>query len=152
MPASEQRAHGLELHAAAHAIDQALKQLVHLCAVPEQQVAAVFALVHRVAVAEVGSLLIGDVHGEAQHGGVDPTLADLKQPPYRALRAQGLCDLLQACGVGPSGEAVVLLPKSNPAPVRLGRHPFVAVEDDQRSEGRMRAKRMMTWPQSRSRM
>ena len=89
--------------------------------------------------AEAHPLLIGDVHREAQHRRVDPTLRDLDQAPYRALGgAQGICDKAQAPGVGQLREAVVFPGERHTPPRRLERHPLVTVQDDHGVERRVR--------------
>jgi hypothetical protein len=76
-----------------------LEDLIHPAAQLEQQIPAVLQLVVRILVPEPTPLLLFQIQSEAQATGVDPTLADLAQPPYRRFLGQGICDLRQACGV-----------------------------------------------------
>src|SRR6266699_2945776 len=77
-------------------VQHPVKQVLHLAARGEQQVAAVFGLVDRVVVAEPAHALLGEVEAEAQASRVDPPVADLAQAPYSRLARQGICDPGQA--------------------------------------------------------
>src|SRR5262252_4954323 len=89
-----------------------------------------------VLVAEPAALLLVVVKGEA-HTGINPTLADLAQPPYSPLVGQGVCDLGQACGVRDSSKAVSVLGKGDAGLARLTGNIFVAIQDDLGGKGRM---------------
>src|SRR6516225_3874244 len=73
----------VERHAAA--VNQGLKDLLHVAADFKQQVAAVFDLIVRVLVTKPALALFIKVEREAQAGGIDPPLADPAQSPYRPL-------------------------------------------------------------------
>ena len=75
------------------AVNQRLKHLVHVPPDFEHQIAAVLHLVVGVLVMKPASLLLVQVEREAQTGGINPTLADLTQPPYSPWLGQGVCDL-----------------------------------------------------------
>ena len=81
---------------------------------------------------------IRGLKGEA-HTGINPTLADLAQPPYSPLVGQGVCDLRQACGVRDRGKAVSFLGKADAGLARLTGDVFVAIQDDLGGKGRMTA-------------
>src|SRR5499426_2837251 len=87
---------GFQVERRAAAVDQGLKHLVHVRADLEDQVATVFDLVVGVLVTEAAALLLVVVEGEADTA-VNPTLADLAQPPYSPMLGQGVCDLRQTC-------------------------------------------------------
>ncbi len=53
--------------------------------------------------------MLVQVEPEAQARGVDPSVDDLAQAPYRPGLGQGVCDLSQAFRVTDPGEAVALL-------------------------------------------
>ena len=67
------------------------------------------------------------VQREAQAGAVNPTLADLVQPPYSPRLGQGVCDLRQACGVGDMSKTVAFLSKANSCFARLAGYVVVTV-------------------------
>ena len=118
---------GFQVEQRAAAVDQGLKHLVHVCADLEDQVATVFDLVVGVLVTEAAALLLVIVEGEADTA-VNPTLADLAQPPYSPRFGQGVCDLRQACGVRDIGKAVSLFGEEDAGPARPAGDVFVAVQ------------------------
>src|SRR5215831_6093475 len=84
-----------------------------------------FDLVVGVLVTEAAALLLVIVEGEADTA-VNPTLADLVQPPYSPMLGQGVCDLRQACGVGDACKAVSFFGEDGTRLARLAGHVFVA--------------------------
>src|SRR5689334_10927315 len=104
----------------------------------ENQVATVFDLIAGVLIAKPAALLLVEVERKAQ-ASVDPTLADLVQPPYSPGLGQGVCDLRQACGVGDMSKTVSFLGKANSCLVRLAGYVLVPVQDHLHGEGRMPA-------------
>ena len=93
----------------------------------------------RVGVAEAAAALLVQVEPEAQARGVDPSVDDLAQAPYRPGLGQGVCDLSQAFGVTDPGEAVALLREVDAGRLCLAGDVLVAVEDHLRPERRMPA-------------
>src|SRR5262245_64530187 len=88
---------GFQVERRAAAVDQGLKHLVHVRADLEDQVATVFDLVVGVLVTEGAALLLVVVEGEADTA-VNPTLADLAQPPYSPMLGQGAgAGTIRAC-------------------------------------------------------
>ena len=118
-------------------VQDPVKQVLHLAAGAEQQVAAVFSLVDGVAVAEPAAGLLRQVQAEAQAGGVDPPVADLAQAPYSRMLRQGICDPGQAPRIRDASKAVALLGEPDARRPRRGRDVFVPVEDDLRRERRV---------------
>jgi hypothetical protein len=104
--------------------NERLKHLIHVGADSEDQVSTVFDLIVGVLVAKPAALLLVEVEGEAD-AGVDPTLADLAQPPYSPVLGQAVCDLCQACGVGDTGKAISPLGEEDAGPARLAGDVFV---------------------------
>ena len=95
-------------------VDDRGEHPVHQCARGEEQVAAVLDLVDRVVVAETTAGLLVEIQAEAEAGGVDPTIADQAEAPYRLGPRQGVCDLSQGLWVV---VAVKQLPSfANPRP------------------------------------
>jgi len=109
------------------AVDEGLKHLIHVGADGEDQVSTVFDLIVGVLVAKPAAFLLVVVQGEADTG-VNPTLADLAQPPYSPRFGQGVCDLRQACGVRDIGKAVSLFGEEDAGPARPAGDVFVAVQ------------------------
>ncbi len=66
-------------------VQHPVEQGLHLRAGGEQQVAGVFGLVDRVAVAEPAALLLLKVQPEAQARRIDPPVTDLAQAPFSRL-------------------------------------------------------------------
>src|SRR5215471_8038079 len=132
----QDRLDGVQVQWGTAAVDQGLKHLVHVRTDLEDQVATVFDLIVGVLVAEPAALLLVEVEGEA-HTGINPTLADLAQPPYSPVVGQGVCDLRQACGVGDRGKTVSFLGKGDAELARLTGNIFVAIQDDLGGKGRM---------------
>ena len=139
MPVSEDGPDGLQVQRRAAAVNQRLKHLLHLSADFEDQIPAVLDLIVRVLIIKPAPLLFLQIEGKAQAGAIDPTLADLVQPPYSPGLGQGICDLRQACGVGDMSKTVSFLRKANSCPVRLTGYVLVPVQDDLRGEGGMPA-------------
>jgi len=84
---SENGFDGLQIHWSAAAVDQGLKDLIHVPADFEDQVSTVFDLIVGILVAEPAALLFVEVGGEA-HTSANPTLADLAQSPYSPVFGQ----------------------------------------------------------------
>src|SRR5205085_3824657 len=105
----------------------------------ENQVAAVLDLVVRILVMKSALLLLLQIEREAQAGGINPTLADLAQPPYSPLFGQGVCDLRQACGVSDISKTVSFFCKADPRFARPARDILMTVQDDLSWKGRMPA-------------
>ena len=82
-------------------------------------------------------MLLIEIEPEAQTRGVDPSVADLAQPPYSRILRQGICDPGQARRVGDAGEAVARLGECYPRRGGLPRHQLVAIEHDLRAERQM---------------
>ncbi len=122
---------------AAGAVDQALEDLLHLVTSPEQQIAAVLKLVHRVVVAKARALLVRAVQGEAQAAAVDPAVAHRRQSPYHPRLGQGVCDCRQGLRLGHPGERVSCQIIRDSGVGRLQAHVLVPIQDDLRAEGRM---------------
>jgi hypothetical protein len=118
-------------------VADAVKQVLHLGAGAEQQVAAVFGLIDGVAVTEPAAGLVSQVQAEAQAGGVDAPVADLAQAPYSRRLRQGICDLGQAPRIRNPSKTVALLGKPDARRPGRGRDILVAVEDDLRRERRV---------------
>src|SRR5258707_15495273 len=91
-----------------------------------------------VLIMEPAELLLVEVEGEA-HTGVNPTLADLAQSPYRPLFGQGLCYLRQAGGVRDSSKTVSLLGEGDARLARLAGDVLMAVQDHLGRKGGMTA-------------
>src|SRR6266702_2820233 len=136
-PGAEHGAQGRHVQPGASAVEQGIEDPVHLAAVAEQQVAAVFGLVDRVIVAEPADALLGQVQAEAQAGGVDPPVADLAQPPYYPGPGYGLCDLSQALRIRSTSKTVALLGEPDPGGAGGDGDVLVAVEDHLGGERRM---------------
>ncbi len=84
-------------------------------------------------------LLLVQIEREAQAGGIDPTLAELAQPPYSLLLRQGVCDLRQARRVGDMSKTVAFFGKLDTRLLRRASHIFVTIEDNLGGERRMSA-------------
>src|SRR4029077_6585475 len=121
------------------AVDGCLKHLLHVAADREDQVATVFDLVGRVLVTEPTAFLLLKIEREAQTACINPTLADLAQPPYSPLFGQGVCDPRQACSVGDIGKTVALLDEADAGLAGLAGDVLMAVQDHLGGEGRMSA-------------
>jgi len=80
---SENRFNLLQIQPRAASINQRLKHLIHLVADLEDQVAAVFHLIIGVLIPETASVAFFGIESKTKAGAVNPTLADLTQPPYR---------------------------------------------------------------------
>src|SRR5689334_9996130 len=74
-------------------------------------------------------LLLLQVEREAQAGGINPTLADLTQPPYSPLLGQGVCDLRQARGVRDMSKTISFLCKADAGFECLAGHVLMTVQD-----------------------
>src|SRR5258707_11539558 len=98
MLVSEDGFDALEIEWGTAEVDERLKHLFQVPAYLKDQVATVFDLIVGVLIMEPAALLLVEVEREA-HTGVNPTLADLAQPPYSPVLGQGVCDLRQTCGV-----------------------------------------------------
>src|SRR5215831_3753632 len=133
---AQDRLDGLQVQWGAAAVDQRLKHLVHVPTDVEDQVSTVFDLIVGVLVTEPAAFLLVEIEGEA-HTGINPTLADLAQPPYSPVLGQGVCDLRQACGVRDSSKAISFLGEGDAGLVRLTGNIFVAIQDDLSGERRM---------------
>jgi len=105
----------------------------------EHQVPAVLDLIVGVLILKSASLLLFQIEGETQAGGVNPTLADLAQPPYSPCFGQGVCDLRQACGVRDMSKTVSFLGKADPRLACLASYILMTVQDHLGGEGRMPA-------------
>src|SRR5215468_11394447 len=77
-------------------------------------------------------------HGQAETG-VDPTLANLAQPPYSPMLGQGVCDLREGCGVRDSRKTISLLGEGDTGLTRLAGNVFMAVQHHLGGERRMAA-------------
>jgi hypothetical protein len=111
-----------------------VEQGLHLRTGPEQQVAGVFGLVDRVAVAEPAALLLLEVQAEAQARRIDPPVADLAQAPYSRLPRSGICDPRQALRIRDLSKAVPLLGEPGLFGLPGDRDILMAVEDHLRAE------------------
>src|SRR5260370_22322232 len=87
---------GLQIERSTAAVDERLKHLFHVPADRKDQVSAVLDLIVGVLITEAAALLLIEVEREAQ-AGINPTLPDLAQSPYRPFFRPGVCDLGQAC-------------------------------------------------------
>jgi len=125
----------VQQHAAA--VNQCWKDLIHMPADLEDQVATVLHLIVRVLVVKPAALLLLRVERETQAGGINPTLADLAQPPYNPLSGQGVCDLCQACGVRDIRKTVSFFCKADPSFAGLAGHVLMTVQDHLGRERRM---------------
>jgi hypothetical protein len=121
------------------AVNEGLKNLLHVPADFEDQVAAVLDLVVRVLVTKPAALLLFQIQREAQTGRINPTLADPAQPPCSPLLGQGLCDVRQASGVRDMSEAVSFLDEAERRLACLAGHVLMAVQDHLGGKGRMPA-------------
>src|ERR1700750_1072164 len=137
-PISEDRLDGFQVQWRAAAVDERLKDLVHVSAHLEDEVSTEFDLIVRVLITEPAALLLVEVEREA-HTGVNPTLTDLAQSPYSPVFGQGLCDLRQTCGVRDSSKAVSVLGEGDARLARLASNVLMAVQDHLGGEGRMPA-------------
>src|ERR1700745_1407811 len=120
---------GLQIQRRGAGADRGVKHLVHVPAHIEDQVSTVFDLIAGVIVREPAVLLLVIVEGKA-HTAVNPTLADLAQPPYSPGFGQGGGDLRQSCGVRDSGKAISLLGEEDARSARLAGNVLMAVQDD----------------------
>ncbi len=98
-----------DVQSGAGTVDHALKDLLHLCAVDEQQIATVLHLVDGIVVVKCSPFLLFNVECEAQACRVDSTLTHLAEPPYSLVIGQGICKPRQASAVGHLGEGITLL-------------------------------------------
>jgi hypothetical protein len=110
---SEDGPDGLEVQRRAAAVNQRLKHLLYVSADFENQIPAVLDLIVRVLITKPALPLLLQVEGKAQADGINPTLADLVQPPYSPGLGQGVCDLRQACGVGDMSKTVSFFSKAD---------------------------------------
>src|SRR6201981_937511 len=138
VPVTQDGLDGFQVERRAAAVDQRLKHLVHVRADLEDQVSAIFDLIVGVLVAKPGPLLLVEVEGEAETG-VDPTLANLAQPPYSPMLGQGVCDLRQNCGVRDSRKTISLLGERDAGLTRLAGNVFRAVQHGLGGEARVAA-------------
>src|SRR5215510_3849953 len=134
---AEDRFQLFDIQARPRSVDQPLKDLFHLATAAKDEIAAVLDLVDRVVVVKPAALLFLQVQPKTQTGAVDPSLADLTQPPYRPGFGQGVCDLRQVFRFGNKGEAVPLLGERNPGVAALAGYILMAIQNDLRTEGRM---------------
>src|SRR5947209_10001181 len=139
MPVSEDGLDGLEIKRHTAAVNQRLKHLLHLPTQVEHQVAAVLELEVRVLIMKSAPLLLLQLEGKAQTGGINPTLADLTQSPYSRSFRQGICDLRQACGVGDISKTVSFFGKANSCLSRLAGYVLVTVQHHLYGKRRMSA-------------
>ncbi len=84
MPSSQNRLDSFQVQGCPAAINQCLEDLIHVVADLKDQVPAVFELIDRIIVVKPAVLLLLEVEGKAQAGGVNPTVADLTQRPWRS--------------------------------------------------------------------
>src|SRR3989442_14358145 len=77
----------IQIQPRAASINQRLKNQIHLVTDLENEVAAIFHLVVGVLVTEAASIPFFGIQSKAEASAVDPTLADLAQPPYRLIGA-----------------------------------------------------------------
>src|SRR6202045_344143 len=138
MLVSEDGFDGLQIERGPAAVDQRLEHLFHVPAHLKDQVSAVLDLIVGVLITEPAAFLLIEVEREAQ-AGIDPTLADLAQSPYRPFFGQGVCDLGQACGVRDSSKTVSFLGKADGSLARLAVAVLMTVQDHLGREGRMPA-------------
>ena len=134
---AEQGPQGRDVQPGPGPVDNPVKQVFHLSAGAEQQVAAVLGLVDGVAVAEPAHALLGQVQAEAQARRIDPPVADLAQAPYSRRLRQGICDPGQALRIRDVSKAVALLNKPDPCRPGLRCDVLVPVEDHLRGERRV---------------
>src|SRR6201993_2614538 len=128
-----------------------LSHLVHVPAHIEDQISTVFDLIAGVIVREPAVLLLVIVEGKA-HTAVNPTLADLAQPPYSPGFGQGVCDLRQSCGVRDSGKAISLLGEEDARSARLQATYSWPFKITWAGKGGWPLILIVRWPQSGSRM
>jgi hypothetical protein len=83
----------LEVQQYATAVNQGLKNLIHVPTAGENKVAAVFDLIVGLLVMKSTTFLLFQLKGETQATAINPTLADLTESPYSLLSRQGICDL-----------------------------------------------------------
>src|SRR6516162_5988504 len=83
----------LEVQQHATAVNQGLKNLIHLPTGGENKVAAVFDLIVGILIMEPAAFLLFQIKGETQATAINPTLANLTQSPYSLLSREGICDL-----------------------------------------------------------
>ena len=121
------------------AVDEGLKDLVHLAPSPKKEVAAVFPLIDRIGIVKSTTLALLGGQGKTQACRINPTLADLDQAPYSTWGAHGICDTGKACGVGNLSETVALLGEFDPFLRGLTCYMLMAIEHDLCAEGRMGA-------------
>src|SRR4029453_2620248 len=134
---AEDRLELFDVQAGPRSVDQPLKDLFHLSTAAKDEVAAVLDLVDRIPIAESAVLLLVQIQPKTHTGAVDPSLADLTEPPYRPGLEQGVCDLCQICGLGDDGETVSLFCERDPCFLALAGHVFMAIQNDLRTERRM---------------
>src|SRR5260370_28170865 len=104
------------------------KDLLHLSAQMECQVAAVFHLVDGGRITKAGALLVFEIQPETQTRSVNPALADLAQAPYSRSFRQGVCDFGEICGRRDHGETVSFFGKANLLLSGLAGHVLMTVE------------------------
>src|SRR2546422_3978972 len=119
------------------AVNPRLEDSFHPTAQLEQQIPAVLDLVVGILIPEPALLLLFQIQSEAQATGVDPTLTDLAQSPYRRFLGPAIRDLRQACGVSYMSETGPIFFKADPGLLRLTRHVFMPVEYDLGRKWRM---------------
>src|SRR5580704_14651355 len=93
------------------AIDQRLKNLLHLSARMKLQVTAVFDLVDRILISKPAAPLLLQIQGKQQTSAVNPSLAELAQAPYGPFFEQGVCHPRQVCWVRGMRKAIALFGK-----------------------------------------
>ena len=136
-PMAENRLDRVQIQPRAAAVDQRLEDSLHPTAQLEQQIPAVLDLVVGILIPEPTGLLLFQIQSEAQATGVDPTLTDLAQSPYRRFFGQGICDLRQACGVSYMRKTVSFFCKGDPCSLRLTGYIFMTVEHNLSGEWRV---------------
>jgi hypothetical protein len=129
-PITENRLDRVPIQRRPAAVDERLQDLIHPTAQLQQQIPAVLDLVVGILIPKPTLLLLFQIQSEAQATGIDPTLTDLAQPPYRRFLGQGVCDFRQACGVSYMGKTVSLLCKADPGLLRLTSNVFMPITDD----------------------
>jgi len=130
---------GLYVKRSTAALNEAMKNLIHRMAAPEEKIAAILCLKDRIGVVKTASLLFFEVQREAKARRVNPALADPDQAPYRAWSSHGLCDSGQACGAHYMGKTVGVFCKAYTFFAGLAGYILVPVQDDLCPEGRMAA-------------
>src|SRR5262249_24462728 len=129
MPSPQDLLDSFQIQGCPAAINQRLKNLIHLATDFKDQVAAVFQLIDRILVVKPALLLLLQVEGKAQASAINPTVADLAQLPYSSGVEQGVCKLSQASEVGNLSKAVTLFGKTKAALASLAGHVLMTVQN-----------------------